>query len=1074
MQIDRPLPRQKFYDLIQSIDAAIWEYDLLEDRFTFMSDRAESLLGYPLSDWVSKSFFWRELVHPEDFETVDRICNEAISSLRPCEVEYRLIAADGRVIWIQDSFTVICDEDGRAIATHGFLLDITERKATAAALQASESRHQHIISNIPAAIYQFALTATGAYKLNYASEGFEELFEVPAAAAVADIGVLFTLVAPEDRDGFATSLVETAAHRMPWSWEGRIITPTGKIKWLHGESRPSVTANGELVWDGILTDITAKKEAERDLKFTQFATDNSGDGIVWVRIDGSFAYGNRSICNRLGYTPTEFCTLSVWDIDDSASPQTWPNHVTAIRASSGKLSVESHHHGKNRRRYPVELSLNYFEFEGEEYVFGVVRDVTELRAAQLESQRQKDALSAIVEWTARGKKGDDFYRNCIAYIANNLDISYAFLAHAIDGKLERSRVELLSNGHEFLPAYEIDLTDTPYLATYQQEWGFFPERLQSTFPHSIEISTLQAESYLSVVIRDRQGNILGNIGVIDTKPLPPDTASIQFILQLFADRISAEIDRERDEEELRKSQQQIKAFIDNSSAAMYLKDLDGCYLLVNQTCCDFSRLTATEILGNTDYIFFQPEHAAQVMAIERQLIRSGGHISYEETLTDIHGVERTVLSHKFILNDDEGKAYALGGISTDISDRKQSEQRLQQSYQQLELANQELQRATRLKDEFIATMSHELRTPLNAILGMSEALQDEVFGPLNTQQIDSIQTIEQSGNHLLELINDILDVSKIAAGQLKLNITNTSISNLCYASLAMVKTQAASKQIQIKVNWLREDYHLAIDDRRMRQVIINLLNNAVKFTPQGGTVSLSVTHHPIDNQIQFTIADTGIGIATDDIPKLFQPFIQLDSSLNRKYQGTGLGLVLVKQIVELHQGTVTVTSIPNCGSKFTIALPLPPSPVFSPSRTAAAPPPPVEVNLEKVDRAPLILLAEDNEINIETFSSYLEAKGYRVILAYNGKQAIDLLESHRPDLILMDIQMPEMDGITAIEIIRTRSQYTTLPIIALTALAAPKDRDACLAAGANRYLSKPIRLKDLIQSISELLIPAHA
>jgi signal transduction histidine kinase len=273
-------------------------------------------------------------------------------------------------------------------------------------------------------------------------------------------------------------------------------------------------------------------------------------------------------------------------------------------------------------------------------------------------------------------------------------------------------------------------------------------------------------------------------------------------------------------------------------------------------------------------------------------------------------------------------AIVWDGVMLDITERQQAQFNLNLTNERLELTVAELQQATRLKDEFLATMSHELRTPLNAILGMSEALQDEIFGSINARQLNAVSTIEQSGEHLLSLINDILDVSKITAGKLALSITQVSVPELCESSLMLVKQQAFAKQIQIDTDLPADLELIAIDERRMRQVLINLLNNAVKFTPTGGTVTLSVSIKPIEIAAQtagyavcFAISDTGIGIASDDLTKLFQPFIQIDSSLSRKYEGTGLGLVLVKQIVELHGGDVTINSEVGRGSCFTAIIP---------------------------------------------------------------------------------------------------------------------------------------------------------
>jgi len=400
----------------------------------------------------------------------------------------------------------------------------------------------------------------------------------------------------------------------------------------------------------------------------------------------------------------------------------------------------------------------------------------------------------------------------------------------------------------------------------------------------------------------------------------------------------------------------------------------------------------------------------------------------------------------------------------------------QQAEQQLTQRNEELIRATRLKDEFLANMSHELRTPLNAILGMTEGLQDEVFGEVTSQQIKALTTIERSGSHLLSLISDILDVAKIESGQVELDLQPTAIAPLCQSSIAFIKQQALKKQIQLSVNVPSHVPDIILDERRIRQVLINLLNNAVNFTPTGGQITLDITvGQPIDQEsaqpyLRFAVSDTGIGVSPDNINSLFQPFVQIDSALNRQYQGTGLGLVLVKRIVELHGGRINLTSELGVGSCFMIDLPYQVSVIIPAQQTLEAEVTPDNPNpVPQPTTVPLLLLAEDNEANISTISSYLTAKGYRIELAKDGQEAISQAVTLSPVLILMDIQMSGMDGLEAMQKIRAIPQLELTPIIALTALAMEKDRDRCLAAGATDYLTKPIKLKQLLERIQGLL-----
>jgi PAS domain S-box-containing protein len=455
-------------------------------------------------------------------------------------------------------------------------------------------------------------------------------------------------------------------------------------------------------------------------------------------------------------------------------------------------------------------------------------------------------------------------------------------------------------------------------------------------------------------------------------------------------------------------------------------------------------------LAETQSQLMQQALLTQTLQMQEQQILLDGKTVYEEVRVAPCGDNEVV----FFIRD--------------ISDRKLAEFQLQHT-------NEELVRATRLKDEFLASMSHELRTPLNAILGMTEGLQEGVFGDVSDRQIRALKTVENSSNHLLSLINDILDVAKIESGQMILDLNATSVQNLCKSSIVFINQQALRKQIQIIEQIPQNLPDLMIDERRIRQVLINLLNNAVKFTDIGGSITLTVTilsgeEYGEKSFLRFAVKDTGIGIAPENITKLFQPFIQIDSALNRKFEGTGLGLALVKRIVEMHNGSVSLTSELGVGSCFTVELPCESAVLASPKsesqlNSVSHPQPSSSTSLA----SPLILLAEDNEANIATISSYLGAKGYRIMSAKDGQEAIALAKSHQPDLILMDVQMPVMDGLEATKQIRLDPSLVNIPIIALTALAMEGDRDRCLAAGANEYISKPIKLKQLVYLIQDLL-----
>ncbi len=536
-------------------------------------------------------------------------------------------------------------------------------------------------------------------------------------------------------------------------------------------------------------------------------------------------------------------------------------------------------------------------------------------------------------------------------------------------------------------------------------------------------------------------------------------------------------ERKQSENALLESQRFLQLILDTFPLFVFWKDRQSVYLGCNQNFATIAGLSlSSEIIGKTDYEMpWGESNAEKYRNDDQQVITSGNSkLSIIETQYQANGQIAWVETNKIPLRNLQGEIIGVLGTYQDISDRKQSEAKLQ-------LVNEELMRATRLKDEFLANMSHELRTPLNSILGMTEALQEEIFGSINQQQLKALQTVESSSTHLLSLINDILDVSKIEAGKMVLDLTSTNIQNLCQSSLSFIRQQALTKQIQLIEKISKRLPEMMLDERRIRQVLINLLNNAVKFTPEQGIITLEVSQVQLDGYatsqtepswyLRIAVIDTGIGISPENIHKLFQPFIQIDSTLNRQYQGTGLGLALVKRIVELHGGNVALTSELDVGSCFVINLPLTTDlPVLEiPTGFGSEVEPIMDRSQSRQLESPLILLAEDNEASITTFSSYLEAKGYRLILAKDGQQAINLSKAYHPDLILMDIQMPVIDGLEAIKQIRLEPDLVDIPIIALTALAMTGDRERCLEVGASDYLAKPVKLKALDKMIQTWL-----
>jgi signal transduction histidine kinase/CheY-like chemotaxis protein len=409
--------------------------------------------------------------------------------------------------------------------------------------------------------------------------------------------------------------------------------------------------------------------------------------------------------------------------------------------------------------------------------------------------------------------------------------------------------------------------------------------------------------------------------------------------------------------------------------------------------------------------------------------------------------------------------------NADLSEERGSlARRVEERTAELRALNAELAQAARLKDEFMANMSHELRTPLNAVLGLGQALQEQVYGPINVQQMRALKNIEQSADHLLAVINDILDISKIEAGKIVLELMPVDVEAVCESALQMVITQAAKRGIQLETVYDPSVLTIFGDARRLKQVLVNLLSNAVKFTPDGGRVGLEVVGQVAENAVLFIVWDTGIGIPPDTIKLLFRPFVQLDSSLSRRYEGAGLGLALVARLAELHGGTVSVESpaFEGRGSRFTVRLPWRRCSVdeVADELEGATEPPPYQDPMPLVGQ---ILLVEDNEGAIEAMIPYLERLGYSMAVARDGREAVERAKALRPDAIIMDIMLPVQDGLETIRQIRADSALAEIPIIVVTGLVSPADEQRCRAAGADDYLVKPVHFRTLAGMIAARL-----
>ncbi|MEB3233299.1 MAG: PAS domain S-box protein, partial [Leptolyngbyaceae bacterium] len=960
--------------------------------------------------------------------------------------------------------------------------DITERKRTENQLRQSEQRFRQAIASAP---FPIMIHAEDGEVLQI-NEVWTELTgythadmpttQVWAERAYGDRAteVLETIINPKYGINHRHDAVELT-----------VTTRDGQARiWHVSSTHLGQLADGRHLVMSMAADITQHRQAELALQASetrwQFALEGSGDGIWDWNAQTNTVFFSRQWKTMLGFTDAEIGTdLQEWDSrmhpDDRDQC-----YADLNRHFRGETPVYQNEHRLRCKDGSYKWILDrgkvveWFDDGQPLRVIGTHTDISDRKRAEAQLQN-------LIAGTA-ATTGHDFFPVLVQHLAEALEVAYAVIAALDDSQLHPLAFWGRGDLH-LVCSYETH--QTPCDRSLQEGMYHCESGVQQAFPLDHDLVFLNADSYFGIALHNSQGELIGNLCILDVQPIRSPQRAKQ-ILQVFAARAAAEMERQRARTDLEKLNQALESKVIERTAKLLERetryrglmegagdgilvcDRHGKVLEVNHKAVELLGYGRDELEGMSfqdlcppgdcsammtqfDQIAAQPSFHGE----DSQFVAKGGRCIPVDISTSVLEIQEKLI---------------IQAIFRDISDRKRAEAILQQT-------NAELMRATRLKDEFLANMSHELRTPLNAILGMTEGLQDGVFGPLNPKQIEALQTVERGGQHLLQLINDVLDVAKIEAGHMALDLAPTAIAPLCRSSLNFVKQQALKKRIQIDTHLPSHLPDVNLDERRIRQVLINLLNNAVKFTPEGGRITLAVRLEKTENRrpkaeefptLHIAITDTGIGIAPDHLNRLFQPFVQIDGALNRQYTGTGLGLALVKRIVELHRGTVTLRSEVGVGSCFTLSLPY--DETIPLLRIQTATPELVEQPAAPDQIAPTILIVEDNDANVRTMSSYLQARGYHIHVAYNGQDALNFLQKHQPDLILMDIQMPEMDGLEAIQYIRHHQATANIPIIALTALAMEGDRDRCLAAGANEYLSKPVKLRLLASTIQQHLL----
>ena len=431
------------------------------------------------------------------------------------------------------------------------------------------------------------------------------------------------------------------------------------------------------------------------------------------------------------------------------------------------------------------------------------------------------------------------------------------------------------------------------------------------------------------------------------------------------------------------------------------------------------------------------------------------------TVTTIANTGNLTTKVDVVSKDEVGQ---LGRAFNDLSVKLQStyttlEQRIAEKTAHLQKAVLALELANKMKSEFLANMSHELRTPLNAIIGFAEVLRDKISGDLNEEQLDFVNDIHISGLHLLQMINDILDLSKIEAGRMELQCEIFPVHDAIEDVYTILKGLASKKHLELKTTILTDVKDIEADRVKFKQILYNLLSNAIKFTPENGHINVEAGI--MEDMLQVSVSDTGIGMKPDDREKVFKEFWQADSSFARKYEGTGLGLALTKRIVEMHGGKIWFESEYGKGSIFYFALPLKAQPRKAKPKEIEVKPRQIPVTGEKA--AKTIMVVEDDRMAANLITLYLTNAGYNVIVAVDGEEAIKKAKEFHPFLITLDIMLPKKDGWDVLSELKYSQETADIPVIIVSIV---DNKDLGFSLGAAEYLIKPVDRIKLIDTVN--------
>lgn len=1070
----------------------------LDGRIVMISKSAQRLLGYTQNELlhIMVSSLYVDDARRQEFL-------QALSSHhgRIEEYELELRHKDGHAVWVSTNATYARNPQGAVIGIEGTVRDISYRRRVEQELRESDMRYQDMVASVPGAVFRLLVHADGAVEMPFMSEGFERIIGLPREAVMRDMASAFALVHPDDLAAVRESILRTAQEFKTNSIEFRSNTTDGRTLWVRILSSPRRLQNGTVMKHGIMLDITDEKQNREEL--ARYRRDLEAvveertvqvniqsqiirqihDAVVSTDLNGYVTSWNPGAEKIYGYSAREAMGKHIFFVHPENIHGSLQTDVIAPLQDSGACSVEIPMCRKNGEEFFGHLSLSLLR-DANGAPQGMIGFIIDINSQKLAEQRLQESEAK--------------YRNLF--------------------ETSHDAIMILDR-HGFLDANQATL-DMFACASRDEFIGKHPGAISPPFQPCGTPSDVAADQCIAIAYRDNKNFFEWTHRKATGEDFPaevlltPMEISGRQVLQAIVRDISKRKQAERHLEASRqyfesldkvtrllsgqfdldtilsKTMQLLLEIFDVERAWLVSPcdpdapswrvhveathhDYPGAYVtqrdisMESSTAAIFRSALASENPLTQDFDTTATPESIRNFTIRSQMILALHPRGDKPWLLGLHQCRaaRGWTEDELRMLKDIGQRIAdtltsrllLNRLADELNRRRSTEQALIQS-------KEEAERANLAKSEFLSSMSHELRTPMNAILGFAQLLAMETLAPDHKEQVGEIIS---AGNHLLSLINEVLDLAKIETGKLEILREPVVLNDVLRECEALLLPQAQLRQISVDLDiGTGPTITLHADRMRLKQILLNLLSNAIKYNRDRG--SIEVTCREDAKTVHIAVTDTGKGIAPERQSQVFAAFERLGAETSG-IEGTGIGLVITKSLVELMHGEIGFRSSAGTGSTFWFTLPKGKSsrpaarqisnmPASAPEKSAAA-------------LTQTILYIEDNPANLKLVTKLVERRaGTKILTASHPQRGLQLITEHHPDLVLLDINMPDLDGYQLLKLIKQDHILKSIPVVAVSAAAMAGDIDKGMDAGFDGYITKPIDVSAFYATLDRILI----